>query len=145
MANIVFYEKPGCSGNARQKGLLVAAGHLVEVRDLLTFPWTAAGLRPFFGTRPVADWFNPLAPAVRDGVIDPAGFDEAAALAAMLARPILIRRPLLQVGDDRRCGFDPAEIDAWVGLTAGGAAYAKRELERCPKGEGKPPCPPSWP
>jgi nitrogenase-associated protein len=145
MANVVFYEKPGCSGNARQKGLLVAAGHVLEVRDLLAFPWTSATLRPFFGTRPVAEWFNPLAPAVRDGDIDPARFDEVRALAAMIAQPILIRRPLLEVGEERRCGFDPAEVDAWIGLTAGGAAYARRDLERCPKGEGTPPCPPPRP
>lgn len=27
MAHLVFYEKPGCAGNARQKALLRAAGH----------------------------------------------------------------------------------------------------------------------
>ena len=34
MAKVVFYEKPGCGGNARQKRLLVQSGHELEVRDL---------------------------------------------------------------------------------------------------------------
>ena len=35
MAKIIFYEKPGCGGNARQKALLLASGHELEVRNLL--------------------------------------------------------------------------------------------------------------
>lgn len=141
MAHIVFFEKPGCAGNARQKGLLVAAGHTLDVRDLLREKWQPADLRPFFGELPVTEWFNRRAPAIRDGDIDPAGFDEKAALAAMIASPILIRRPLLQIGEDKRCGFDPEKIDQWVGLTGGGAAWRRDELEACAKGEHAPPCP----
>lgn len=148
MAAIVFYEKPGCAGNARQKGLLVAAGHTLAVRDLLREPWRPETLRPFFGDLPVAEWFNPRAPALRDGEIDPAGFDETAALAALIASPILIRRPLLQVGEEKRCGFDPPAIDRWIGLTPGGAAWRRQDLESCAKGEtneNAPPCPPPRP
>ncbi|MBI1424317.1 MAG: hypothetical protein GC149_12685 [Gammaproteobacteria bacterium] len=39
MAEIVFYEKPGCGNNTRQKALLAAAGHHVIARNLLTEPW----------------------------------------------------------------------------------------------------------
>jgi nitrogenase-associated protein len=116
MAQVVFYEKPGCAGNAQQRAMLSAAGHQLEVRDLLSTPWTAATLRPFFGELPVAEWFNPRAPAVRDRQLVPAQLDEASALAAMIATPILIRRPLLQSGSERRCGFDPQTIDRWLGL-----------------------------
>ena len=35
MADVIFWEKPGCAGNARQKALLAAAGHRLKVRDLL--------------------------------------------------------------------------------------------------------------
>lgn len=144
MTELVFYEKPGCTGNARQKALLIAAGHRVEVRNLLATPWTAQSLRPFFGRRPVAEWFNPMAPAVRDGLIDPAGMSEAEALAAMLASPLLIRRPLIQVGDECRAGFDPPAIAAWIGLTPQGAALARGETEACPKAATQsPPCPPA--
>ncbi len=34
MAHIIFYEKPRCLGNARQRALLEAAGHDLDVRDL---------------------------------------------------------------------------------------------------------------
>ena len=36
MAAIVFWEKPGCQGNAKQKDIMRASGHELEVRDLLT-------------------------------------------------------------------------------------------------------------
>jgi arsenate reductase-like glutaredoxin family protein len=55
MATIQIWEKPGCSGNARQKTLLAASGHDVVARNLLAEPWTADRLRAFFGARPVAD------------------------------------------------------------------------------------------
>lgn len=116
MASIVFYEKPGCRNNARQKAQLAAAGHDVTVRDLLREPWTASSLRPFFGGKPVAAWFNAASPRVKSGDVVPGSFDEATAIAAMLADPLLIRRPLLQVGDRREVGFDPALLEQWIGL-----------------------------
>lgn len=142
MAHVIFYEKPGCTGNARQRAWLVAAGHQLEVRDLLRTSWDVATLRPFFGELPVVEWFNPRAPAIRDGRIDPAALDEAAALAAMIAAPILIRRPLIAVGDACCCGFDPAHIAAWIGLAAGHAAQSRSAAERCATSDGAPPCPP---
>ena len=120
MANVIFYEKPGCAGNARQKALLASAGHDVIVRDLLSEPWTAERLRAFFNIRPVAEWFNRAAPRVKSGEVVPEQLDEAGALALMLKEPLLIRRPLLQV--DNRCevGFEPAIVDQWIGLGQAG-------------------------
>lgn len=34
----------------------------------------------------------------------------------MLQDPLLIRRPLLEVGDRREVGFEVDKIDAWIGL-----------------------------
>ena len=116
MAHVRFWEKPGCRGNARQRAALVAAGHVLEVHDLLTHPWTPGELRAFLGGRPVPEWFNPSAPRVKSGELDPSGLDEAAALALLVREPLLIRRPLLQSGDRREVGFEPARIDAWIGL-----------------------------
>ncbi len=45
MTAIVFYEKPGCVTNARQRRLLEAAGHQVVRRNLLVERWTAERLR----------------------------------------------------------------------------------------------------
>lgn len=131
MARVVFYEKPGCGGNARQKALLVASGHALEVRDLSAEPWTAERLRPFFGAMPVAAWFNPASPRVKSGEIDPAALGAETALALMVADPLLIRRPLMQVAERRAAGFDQAAVDAWIGLRP----TARPVTDRCPKDE----------
>lgn len=138
MADVIFFEKPGCGGNARQKALLEKAGHRVLARDLLSEPWTADTLRPYFGDRPVADWFNRAAPAVKSGELVPEALDEAAALALMIERPLLIRRPLMRVGDRKECGFETDRVEAWIGL-AEGAPEGK--LEGCLRPD-MPPCPP---
>ena len=130
MATILFFEKPGCRNNTRQKALLVAAGHEVIARNLLREPWTEERLRPFFGARPIALWFNPSAPRIKSGEVKPETLDEQAALAAMLADPLLIRRPLMEVGNRREVGFDPALIVDWIGLTL------LEPMEACPRTDG---------
>lgn len=118
MALVIFYEKPGCGGNARQRKLLSDSGHDLSVRDLLSQPWTPETLRPFFGAMPVADWFNRASPRVKSGEVVPEEMTAASALALMCSDPLLIRRPLMQVGEERRAGFVDAEVDAWIGLKA---------------------------
>ena len=44
MAEVIFYEKPGCINNTKQKALLQAAGHLVDARNLLTESWSSESL-----------------------------------------------------------------------------------------------------
>ena len=133
MAKIVFFEKPGCANNTRQKALLAGAGHEVDARNLLTEDWTAQRLRPFFGVRPVAEWFNRAAPRVKSGEVVPDRMDEADAIALMLAEPLLIRRPLLQVGNRREAGFDPDLVDEWIGLEQSTAAAPAKDWETCTK------------
>ncbi len=55
MATLFFYEKPGCANNARQKRLLMEAGHELIVRNLLETRWEVGELRAFFGGRPVSE------------------------------------------------------------------------------------------
>jgi nitrogenase-associated protein len=118
MARVIFYSKPGCKGGTKQKVLLTAAGHEVIPQNLLTEPWTVERLRSFFGDRPVAEWFNPSAPKIKSGEVVPEKIDAQTALALMLKEPLLIRRPLLEVGDRREVGFDVQKIDTWIGLQA---------------------------
>ncbi|MGF1933977.1 MAG: ArsC/Spx/MgsR family protein [Nostoc sp. ChiQUE02] len=118
MAKVIFYSKPGCKGGVKQKVLLTAAGHEVIPQNLLTEPWTAERLRSFFGDRPVAEWFNLSAPKIKSGEVVPEKIDAQTALALMLKEPLLIRRPLLEVGDRREVGFDVQKIDTWIGLQA---------------------------
>ncbi len=129
MATVVFYEKPGCVSNQRQKAMLLAAGHQVIAKNLLSEAWRAERLRAFFGSLPVQNWFNYSAPAIKIGQIRPEILDEERALDLMLENPLLIRRPLLQVGEEKRVGFDPLILDEWIGLTEQTAA----DLESCPK------------
>jgi nitrogenase-associated protein len=116
VTTVVFYEKRGCVSNARQQALLCALGHRLEVRDLLQEPWTAGRLRPFFGTRPVTDWFNPTAPRIKSGEVRPAALDEVAALALMVADPLMIRRPLIAIPTGLCAGFDAGPVLDALGL-----------------------------
>jgi nitrogenase-associated protein len=129
-----FYEKPGCANNTRQRRLLEAAGCQVLAHDLLSEPWTAERLRAFFGDRPVAQWFNRAAPRVKSGAVRPDELDATTALALLLAEPLLIRRPLIEVDGWRTVGFDAAELAARFGLDLPGAAPAA-----CKRSQ---PCPP---
>ena len=136
MARILFYEKPGCSNNTRQKALLAAAGHEVVARSLLTEAWTVERLLEFFGDRPVPEWFNRAAPRIKSGEIMPELLDEIEALHLMLADPLLIRRPLIESGGRRESGFDQQLINEWLGLTPTGT-----DLESCPRSHEHTPCP----
>jgi nitrogenase-associated protein len=118
MARVIFYEKPGCRNNTKQKTLLMAAGHEVVAYSLLTEPWTVERLRSFFGDRTSVEWFNRAAPRVKSGEVIPEEIDPQTALLMMLRDPLLIRRPLIEVGDRREAGFDVEKIDAWIGLKA---------------------------
>ena len=97
-------------------------------------PWTAARLHAFFGATPVARWFNPAAPAVKSGAVNPAALDADAAIALMLADPLLIRRPLVEADGVRCAGFDRAPV---TDLLAEGAALP----EGCARPGAAPRCP----
>lgn len=135
MAQIFFYEKPGCGNNTKQKALLVAAGHEVIAHNLLTEAWTENRLREFFGNRPVADWFNRAAPKVKSGEIVPELTDAATALQLMLQEPLLIRRPLIEAEGRKEIGFDQEVIHDWLGLTP-----INSDLENCPRSHQHTPC-----
>jgi nitrogenase-associated protein len=133
MTKVIFYEKPGCINNSKQKALLIAAGHQLEIHSLLTTIWTEETLRPFFGFLPVVEWFNPSAPRIRSGEINPQTVDETTAIKLMIADPLLIRRPLLQVDGVCRVGFDLKTIDEWIGLAV---KSSLEDLETCPRSHG---------
>ena len=125
---VVFYEKPGCVNNTHQKALLTQAGHEVEARSLLDYPFSTATLRPFFGARPLTEWFNPSAPRLKNGEVHPDQLDETAALQAMLADRLLIRRPLIEAQGRQVVGFDN-DIQRWL------AVATSDNLEQCPKAD----------
>lgn len=141
MTHIVFYEKPGCANNSRQKAWLSAAGHTVEARNLLSHAWTCDELLRFFGARPVADWFNRGAPRIKSGEVKPEALDATEALTLLLTDPLLIRRPLIEANDRRESGFELALVDAWLGLPAWAMeASGDRNTESCVKATHVTPC-----
>jgi nitrogenase-associated protein len=145
MTHIVFFEKPGCGGNAKQRAALEAAGHTLERHSLLDAGWTRDSLMPFLQDLPVAQWFNRAAPRVKSGEVVPEALDAEAALALLLAEPLLIRRPLMQRPDGARLvGFDTEAVDRFVGLMplapgAEAAAARPASMEGC--AAVKAPCP----
>lgn len=127
MALINFFTKLGCMTSAKQVELLEQSGHQVDIHDLLAHPWTAEELTSYFCGMPVAAWFNEKSPRVKSGEVDPAAYDREAALKLMLADHLLIRRPLMESGGTRLCGFDPATVHDWVGL--GETVYERSSKE----------------
>ncbi|MDD2701366.1 MAG: hypothetical protein PHH36_09025 [Sideroxydans sp.] len=136
MSTIVFYEKPGCGNNTKQKVWLAASGHTVLAKNLLTEKWTAERLRAFFGEMPVEKWFNPAAPGVKSGEIDPTAYSEEEALTMMVEQPLLIKRPLMDVEGELRAGFEARAVDAWIGLND-----SQPKDEPCPICHRSEPCP----
>ena len=125
MAYIIYYTKLGCLTSAKQVDLLHQSGHEVEVRDLLSHPWQSEELISYFGDMPVKLWFNPNSPRVKSGEIDPSAYDSADALNLMREDHLLIRRPLMESGGIRICGFDPVKVHAWVGLISPDEAISR--------------------
>jgi nitrogenase-associated protein len=135
VATIVFYQKPGCGTNARQVRALEAAGHHVVAKSLLAEPWTAPELLAFFGDTPVESWFNPAAPKVKSGAVDPSTTAAERALALMLDDPLLIRRPLVEANGARCAGFDREPV-----LSLLGGSTERQDLQGCTRPEAMPRC-----
>lgn len=136
MATVVFYEKPGCGNNTKQKVWLAASGHTVLAKNILTEKWTAERLRAFFGEMPVEKWFNKSAPQVKSGEINPQTYSAEAALELMVQEPLFIKRPLMEVEGVLRAGFDAQAVDAWIGLND-----TQPKTEPCPICNRSEPCP----
>ena len=132
MALITYYTKLGCMTSAKQVEMLRKAGHQVEIRDLLSHSWNMEELTSYFGDLQVEMWFNSNSPRVKSGEIDPAAYHAAGALELMLADHLLIRRPLMESGGTRMCGFDPARVHAWVGFDAPEEVFSRSaEFQTC--------------
>ncbi len=115
MADIVFYEKPGCINGEKQKNILAAAGHYLRCINILTYDWSRQKLLSFVSGKPVQEIINHTAPAVKKGEIVPTHltFDEAMDL--MVKDPILIKRPLIEVDGQTIQGFTDPRLTQYFG------------------------------
>ncbi|NTW52837.1 MAG: arsenate reductase family protein [Chlorobiaceae bacterium] len=138
MTHIIFHEKPGCQNNRRQKEWLELAGHTLDVIDILTHPWTKEELGRFLDGKSVTDCFNPAAPDIRDGLVEPAGMSMEQAIELMIEKPLLIKRPLMTIEGRHIQGFDPVMLKSIISLEPVGGAETvvteikKLDLNSCP-------------
>ena len=109
--NFTFYEKTGCSGNAKQKELLKSHNISFSVKSLLDTTWSKETLSEFFKGLGTKDMFNPFAPQIRDKEIDINTLSKDEDINLMIKNPILIKRPLLDINGVKICGFDIEKIN----------------------------------
>lgn len=136
MALIHFYEKVGCGNNTKQKDLLIEAGHWLIEHDLLQHDWRSESekLRSFFGDKPVCEWFNRAAPAIKNRELNLDEINAEEAIALMLEQPLLIRRPLMEIDGLRMAGFDNDEVAHFLSIET------SDDLETCPNSHSKRVC-----
>ena len=134
MKLVIFYEKPGCATNAKQKKSIRDAGYFVIERDLLNNEMSKETLYEFFKDKPVHEWFNPNAPKITSKEIDPFSFRKDEALELLFHEPILIKRPLMIIDNQMICGFENDYIEKLLNIKFKLKLFAEcsSQLHPCP-------------
>jgi len=109
---VIFYEKTGCSGNERQKKLLQTNGIGFETKSILDTKWNEETLNSFFKNLDIEEIVNKFAPAIKNKEIDLSTISKEKLIKLMCINPILIKRPLLEIGENKICGFDIEQINS---------------------------------
>jgi nitrogenase-associated protein len=99
---------------------------MIITRNLLQHNLDEDELLAYLEKRPTMEWFNPNAPLIKSGALDPHTLSAQKALTLLLNDPILIRRPLMNVEGERMCGFDTQTIETVLGISLQG-----KEEEKC--------------
>lgn len=115
MADITFYEKPGCVNGEKQKAILHAAGHKLLCVDILSYSWNQGKLLRFVEGKKPVEMMNHMAPAIKKGEIVPGQLSFAEAVELMVASPILIKRPLVEVDNLNIQGFMDPRLAPYLG------------------------------
>jgi nitrogenase-associated protein len=108
---ILFYEKVGCAGNAKQKKLLQKHKIDFETIDILNYNWDKEKLLCFFHDAKKEEMINPFAPSIKNNLIDISKLTKDELLEQMLKEPILIKRPLIEFGEHYIYGFEIDKIN----------------------------------
>lgn len=127
MAEIVFYEKPGCINGEKQKVILRRAGHALRCINILTFPWRPDILMPFVSGKAPETMMNPSAPAIKKGELRAQALSFQEAVELMVGDPILIKRPLIEVDGMKIQGFTDPRLQPYLGTWDG-----KEDVTTCP-------------
>jgi len=115
MAQMVFWEKPGCINGGRQKKILTDAGNVLECSNILEKQWTGEELMRFVAGKSASECMNFTAPAVKRGEIDPGSLSLDQAIELMIEDPILIKRPLIEVDGAYIQGFADTRLKQYLG------------------------------
>jgi len=128
---IIFYEKPGCVGNDKQKKLLLANGIHFETKSILDTKWDKNTLSLFFKDLKNKDIINQFAPQIKTKELDISQISKEELINLMCKNPILIKRPLLEIGDDKICGFNLKKINTLLASKIS----ADSNISTCQKGD----------
>lgn len=110
--DLTIYHNPRCSKSRATLKLLTERGHAPEIIEYLKTPPTAARLKRLLhmlGLEPRALMRRKEAPYKELG-LDDASLNEDALIAAMVANPILIERPIVVTGSAARLGRPPEQV-----------------------------------
>ena len=111
MKIVIFYKKPGCVTNAKQKTRLRNAGCMVIERNILKHQMGKEQMSMFFEGKPIEKWFNHNAPLIKNEEVDLSKLNRDEALELLVSNPIMIKRPLLIIKDKMISGFDEEKIE----------------------------------
>lgn len=136
MATVIFYEKPGCINNSKQKKLLREAGHEVDARNLLTESWSKESLIPYLDRAACENWINRSHPDLKSGALKLRITQPDAIIDALCNDPLLIRRPLMQIADNYYQGFDAEMLNRVIGLQQ----LPQEDIEACPRTHSQQAC-----
>ena len=130
---ILFYEKTGCMGNAKQKKLLSDYGIKFKTLSLLDTKWNFESLSDFFNGLTKDEIINPFASSEELEKIDILSISKDDLINYMIKHPILIKRPLISIGKVKICGFDIPKINSALKLHI----CEKLTINSCPNEDNK--------
>ena len=89
----------------------------LEVRSILDTAWDKPTLEAFFEGLTPEEMINPFSPQLKDGSFKLEEHTKESLIEVMVSTPILIRRPLLQIGEVKLCGFDIEKLNALLKIS----------------------------
>ena len=95
---VTIFHNPACGTSRNVVAMVEAAGYRPEVVEYLKAGWTADQLKALFaeaGLTPREAMREKGSPAIELGLLDP-GTPDTAILAAMVAHPVLVNRPIVR-------------------------------------------------
>lgn len=127
MADITFFKKPGCINGEKQKDILRAAGHRLRCIDILSYSWSCENMLVFVAGKAPVEMMNHSAPAIKKREIIPERLSFAEAVEMMVADPLLIKRPLVEVDGLNIQGFMDPRLAPYLGNWDG-----RNDVVTCP-------------